>query len=38
MNILYCGLRYDYGKQDQGVSFEYQNFYLTLKNMISIIN
>ena len=36
MNILYCGLKYDYGKQDQGVSFEYQNFYLTLKNMISI--
>ncbi len=38
MNILYCGLKFDYGKKHQGKSFEYQNFYLTLKNMPSVNN
>ena len=36
MNILYCGLKYDYGKKELGESFEYKNFFLTLKNMSSI--
>lgn len=33
MKVLFCGLKYEYGKIASGLSFEYQNFYLTLKNM-----
>lgn len=31
--ILFCGLKYEYGKPTAGLSFEYQNFYETLKRM-----
>lgn len=33
MKVLFCGLKYDYGKITSGLSFEYQNFYDTLNNM-----
>ncbi len=36
MNILYCGLKFDYGKSELGYSFEHLNFYHTLKNMPSV--
>jgi spore maturation protein CgeB len=32
--LLYVALHYDYGKQHQGPSFEYTNFYPALKGMI----
>ena len=31
--VLYVAMHYDYGKQEQGTSFEFHNFYLTLKRM-----
>ena len=36
MRILYVGLKYDYGNQKNGFSFEHVNFYQTLKNMSNI--
>lgn len=30
--ILYVGMRYDYGRPEQGTSFEYNNLYQTLTN------
>jgi spore maturation protein CgeB len=33
MLILYCGMKYDYGRPAQGYSFEHYNFYDTLVNM-----
>jgi spore maturation protein CgeB len=33
MKMLYVGMRYDYGRVQQGTSFEYNNFYQTLINM-----
>ena len=33
LKILFCGLKYEYGKSQAGLSFEYQNFYEVLKNM-----
>lgn len=36
MNILYCGLKYDYGKKEMGYSFEHLNFYNSLKNMSAV--
>ncbi len=33
MLILYCGMKYDYGRPAQGCSFEHYNFYDTLVNM-----
>jgi spore maturation protein CgeB len=33
MLILYCGMKYDYGKPAQGYSFEHYNFYDSLVNM-----
>lgn len=33
MKVLFCGLKYEYGKPTAGLSFEYQNFYETLKRM-----
>lgn len=30
--ILYVGMRYDYGRPEQGTSFEYNNFFQTLIN------
>jgi hypothetical protein len=30
-NVLYCGLKYDYGIIDRGLSWEYQNIYESLK-------
>jgi spore maturation protein CgeB len=32
--ILYVGMRYDYGRPEQGTSFEYNNFYRTLIRMV----
>jgi spore maturation protein CgeB len=31
MNILYCGLKYDYGDPKKGFSFEHVNFFQTLQ-------
>ena len=31
--VLYMGIRYDYGNQESGLSFEHYNFYHTLLNM-----
>lgn len=33
MLILYTGMKYDYGKREQGYSFEHYNFYDSLRNM-----
>jgi spore maturation protein CgeB len=33
MLILYAGMKYDYGKREQGYSFEHYNFYDSLRNM-----
>ncbi len=33
MRILYVGLRYDYGKPEQGYSFGYHNFFHTLHSL-----
>jgi len=33
MKVLFCGLKYEYGKPGAGLSFEYQNFYEVLKAM-----
>jgi spore maturation protein CgeB len=33
MLILYCGMKYDYGKPAQGYSFEHYNFYDSLVNV-----
>jgi spore maturation protein CgeB len=33
MLILYCGMKYDYGRAAQGHSFEHHNFYNALVNM-----
>jgi spore maturation protein CgeB len=33
MRILFCGLKYEYGRPESGVSFEYQNFFEVLRNM-----
>ena len=33
MRILYVAMKYDYGKPDQGYSFEHYNFYHALLNM-----
>ncbi|MBP9686330.1 MAG: glycosyltransferase [Candidatus Doudnabacteria bacterium] len=34
--ILFCGLKYEYGNPNAGLSFEYQNFYSTLESMPEI--
>jgi spore maturation protein CgeB len=31
--VLYIGIRYDYAKRDQGLSYEHHNFYQTIVNM-----
>ena len=36
MKVLYCGLKFDYGDQSRGYSFEHLNFFNTFKNMKSI--
>ncbi len=36
MKILYCALKYDYGKPDRGFSFEHYNFYDSLTHMSGI--
>ncbi|MDR3642611.1 MAG: glycosyltransferase [Candidatus Doudnabacteria bacterium] len=36
MKILFCGLKYEYGKPSAGLSFEYQNFYQVLNSMPGI--
>lgn len=33
MRILYVAMRYDYGRQEQGDSFEHGNFYDSLRNL-----
>jgi len=33
IKILFCGLKYEYGKINSGLSFEYQNFYEVLKRI-----
>ena len=33
MKVLFCGLKYEYGKVEAGPSFEYQNFFEVLKRM-----
>jgi spore maturation protein CgeB len=33
MLILYAGMKYDYGKREQGYSYEHYNFYDSLRNM-----
>lgn len=33
MKVLFCGLKYDYGRAERGLSFEYQNFYEVLRHM-----
>ena len=33
MRVLFCGLKYEYGKPEAGLSFEYQNFFGTLCGM-----
>jgi spore maturation protein CgeB len=33
MRVLFCGLKYEYGKKEWGLSFEYQNFYQVLLAM-----
>jgi hypothetical protein len=30
LRILYCGMKWNYGKQDQGTSYEHDNFYPSL--------
>jgi len=35
--ILYVGMRYDYGRPEQGTSFEYNNFYRTLIRMVTSV-
>ncbi len=36
MKILFVGLKYEYGRQHWGLSFEYQNFYEVLRQMPGI--
>ncbi len=36
INVLFCGLKNEYGKLEAGLSFEYQNFYSVLKNMAGV--
>ena len=36
MRVLFCGLKYEYGKPELGLSFEYQNFFEVLKNMSGV--
>ena len=36
MNILYCGLKHDYGDPKKGYSFEHVNFFQTLQKMQNI--
>jgi len=36
MKVLFCCLKYEYGRPDWGLSFEYQNFYQVLKTMEGI--
>jgi spore maturation protein CgeB len=33
LKVLFCGLKYEYGKPTAGLSFEYQNFYEVLRQM-----
>jgi len=33
--VLYVAMRYDYGKKEQGTSFEFNNFYKTLQRMVA---
>lgn len=33
MNVLFAGLKYDYGKEENGLSVEYTNFYDALRRM-----
>jgi spore maturation protein CgeB len=33
MKVLFCGLKYEYGNPKRGMSFEYKNFYDSLRNM-----
>lgn len=33
IKVLFCGLKYDYGRAERGLSFEYQNFYEVLSRM-----
>lgn len=33
LKVLFCGLKYEYGKPAAGLSFEYRNFYEVLKQM-----
>ncbi|MBL8030572.1 MAG: glycosyltransferase [Candidatus Doudnabacteria bacterium] len=33
MKVLFCGLKYEYGKPESGLSFEYRNFFETLQAM-----
>ncbi|MDE2311644.1 MAG: glycosyltransferase [Patescibacteria group bacterium] len=33
MKVLFCGLKYEYGRPTAGLSFEYQNFYEVLRRM-----
>ena len=36
MKLLYCGLKYDYGKRENGFSFEHNNFYNSFISMSKI--
>jgi spore maturation protein CgeB len=36
MNILYCGLKHDYGDPEKGYSFEHINFFQTLQKMQNV--
>ena len=36
MNILYCGLKFDYGNKNMGFSFEHLNFYNSLIKMTKV--
>lgn len=36
MKVLFCGLKYEYGRPSAGLSFEYQNFYQVLRQMPDI--
>lgn len=37
MRVLFCGLKYEYGHPEAGLSFEYQNFFEVLKRIPGVV-
>lgn len=36
MRVIFCGLKYEYGKETAGLSFEYQNLFESLQDMENV--